>query len=54
VPAPQTGQSLIDTGATFTSVHEPLLVALGLQPINVIPIWNRKRPGKSECVPRAH
>jgi len=36
VPPPQTGQSLIDTGATFTSVHEPLLVALGLQPINVI------------------
>jgi hypothetical protein len=27
---------LIDTGATYTCVHEPLLVALGLPPINVI------------------
>jgi hypothetical protein len=36
LPAPQTGMALIDTGATFTSVHEPLLIALGLTPINVI------------------
>lgn len=27
---------LLDTGATYTCIHEALLVALGLQPINVI------------------
>ncbi len=32
VPAPETGASLIDTGASLTCVHEPLLQALGLHP----------------------
>jgi len=36
IPQPQSGLSLIDTGCTFTSVHEPLLIALGLHPINVV------------------
>lgn len=36
LPPPQTGMALIDTGATYTCVHEPLLTALALTPINVI------------------
>ncbi len=35
LPPPQTGMGLIDTGATFTSVHEPLLIELGLTAVNV-------------------
>lgn len=35
VPAPIAGMALIDTGATFTCVHEPVLQQLGLNPIGV-------------------
>ena len=33
VPQPQTGQALIDTGASVTCVHEPTLTNLGVQPV---------------------
>ena len=36
VPPPQSEVAIIDTGATFTAVHEPLLQALGLHPIGVV------------------
>ena len=32
VPQPQTGMALVDTGATRTCVHEPILQAMGLNP----------------------
>lgn len=35
-PAPETGASLIDTGASLTCVHEPLLQTLGLHPTGTI------------------
>ena len=35
IPAPVIGVGLIDTGATLTCVHEPLLKQLGLKPIGV-------------------
>ena len=33
VPTPQAGVALIDTGASGTCVHEPILKTLGLNPI---------------------
>lgn len=36
VPAPISGLAMIDTGATMTCVHEPLLQQLGLKPISVV------------------
>lgn len=36
IPAPATGYALVDTGATLTCVHEPILKALGLNPVGPI------------------
>jgi len=36
VPPPSAGLSLVDTGASQTCVHEPVLKALGLQPSGTI------------------
>lgn len=36
VPAPVTGLALVDTGATFTCVHERVLQQLGLNPVGVV------------------
>lgn len=36
LPAPVSGVALIDTGATATCVHEPVLQQLGLNPIGTI------------------
>lgn len=36
VPAPEAGASLVDTGASLTCVHEPLLQAIGLNPTGTI------------------
>lgn len=38
VPATASGAALIDTGASVVSVHEPLLVGLGLHPISTMPV----------------
>lgn len=35
VPGPVAGAALIDTGATVTCVHEPVLKTLGLNPVGV-------------------
>ena len=36
VPASVSGLAMIDTGATLTCVHEPLLTDLGLKPVSVV------------------
>jgi predicted aspartyl protease len=36
VPSSVTGLALIDTGATMTCVHEPILTNLGLQPVGTL------------------
>lgn len=36
IPAPQAGLALIDTGASYTCVHEPTLRTLGLNPIGTV------------------
>lgn len=53
IPPPQVGLALIDTGATFTAVHEPALQALGLNPVGVVqtgtangPIQQSQYPAK--------
>ena len=35
-PPSATGLALVDTGATLTAVHEPLLKGLGLNPVGVV------------------
>jgi hypothetical protein len=37
VPPPRTGTALVDTGASLTSVHEPELLALGLNTVGQAP-----------------
>lgn len=36
IPAPVSGLALVDTGATTTCVHEPVLQQLGLNPVSLI------------------
>lgn len=36
VPASISGLALVDTGATMTCVHEPLLTNLGLKPVGLV------------------
>ena len=36
VPTPMSGLALIDTGATLTAVHEPVLQQLGLNPTGIV------------------
>lgn len=36
IPTPATGYALVDTGATLTAVHAPLLTGLGLNPVGAI------------------
>jgi len=36
VPTSKGGLALLDTGATMTCVHEPLLTDLGLKPVGVV------------------
>lgn len=35
IPSPATGMAVIDTGASLTCVHEPILAQLNLNPISV-------------------
>jgi hypothetical protein len=36
IPAAASGLALLDTGATLTCVHEPLLTGMGLNPVGVV------------------
>ncbi len=36
LPTPQTGRGVVDTGASLTCVHEPVLQALGIHPIGQV------------------
>lgn len=36
IPQPVIGAALVDTGASLTCVHEPILQGLGLNPIGVV------------------
>ncbi len=51
VPAGQTGLAIIDTGATFIAVHEPLLTGLGLAPVGVVTMGTANGPTPSSIYP---
>ncbi len=38
IPSPMSGLALIDTGATFTSIDEDILNALGIRPVGSTPV----------------
>lgn len=48
---PHVGYALIDTGASLSSVHEPVLKALGIPPIDCIPTRSPHGTGKSMVYP---
>jgi len=51
IPAPASGYALIDTGASATAVHEPLILELGIQPIDSIPTHTPHGGGRSFVYP---
>ena len=52
VPAPVTGVALIDTGATITCIHEPILRdQLGLNPISVMKAGTASGPTQQNVYP---
>ena len=51
IPDPVAGLALIDTGATMTCVHEPILQQLGLNPIDVVDTGTAKGPAKQSVYP---
>jgi hypothetical protein len=51
VPAPQTGIALIDTGATMTCVHEPILKLLTLNPIGAVTSGTANGPVQQSLYP---
>lgn len=51
IPAPASGYALIDTGASATAVHEPLLLELGVLPIDSIPTQTPHGGGRSFVYP---
>lgn len=51
VPAPVTGWALIDTGATFTAVHEPTFAQLGVAPVGVALVGTASGPSQRPTYP---
>jgi len=51
IPAPVSGYALVDTGASATSVHEPILQQLSVLPIDSIPSATPSGPGRSFVYP---
>ncbi|MCX6594388.1 MAG: aspartyl protease family protein [Acidobacteria bacterium] len=51
IPAPVTGYALIDTGATSSAVHEPILQQLSILPIDSSPTSTPSGEGRSFVYP---
>ena|SRR3990167_3363799 len=51
IPAPVAGYALIDTGASITAVHEPVLLGLGMLPIDAMPCATPSGEGRSFVYP---
>jgi len=51
IPAPVSGYALVDTGASATSVHEPILQQLSVLPIDSIPSATPSGQGRSFVYP---
>lgn len=51
IPNPVDGLALIDTGATLTSIHAPILVGLGIQPIGIANVGTAGGPQQQSTYP---
>jgi hypothetical protein len=51
IPQPVSGYALIDTGASISAIHEPILNQLGILPIDSIPISTPSGAGRSFIYP---
>lgn len=51
MPAGKAGFGLIDTGATFTCVHQPVMAELGLSPVSVATMGTANGPAEQPVYP---
>jgi len=51
IPNPVDGIALIDTGATITSIHAPILVTLGINPVGVATVGTAGGPQQQSTYP---
>jgi hypothetical protein len=51
IPNCVTGMALIDTGATVTCVHEPILQGLGLNPVGIVNLGTANGPTQQNVYP---
>ncbi len=51
VPPPVTGYALVDTGASISGVHEPILSRLSIVPIDAIPLSTSSGTGRAFVYP---
>jgi hypothetical protein len=51
IPPPVTGFALIDTGASISGVHEPLLQQMNVQPVDSIPLSTPSGVGRCSIYP---
>jgi|ERR1022692_1495385 hypothetical protein len=51
IPAPVSGYALIDTGASISGIHQPILDQLSLTPIDEIPIVTPAGAGRTPVYP---
>lgn len=51
IPNPVEGMALIDTGATITSIHDPILLALGINPVGVANVGTAGGPKQQSTYP---
>jgi hypothetical protein len=51
VPPKRVGWALIDTGASLSAVHEPVLKDLGISPFDCIKTWSPHGQGRSWVYP---
>jgi len=51
IPAPEPGYALIDTGASISCIHEPILEQLSITPIDSIPLVTPAGDGRAFVYP---
>lgn len=51
IPNPVDGMALIDTGATITSIHAPILAGLGIQPVGIANVGTAGGPQQQSTYP---
>jgi hypothetical protein len=51
IPAPAVGYALIDTGASISGVHEPLLQAMNIQPVDSVRLSTPSGGGNCSIYP---